>query len=236
MDKKTGRTRYRYVYNVTHKVGGKHIDDHDNMKVNSKYMWHSEKGEEVHVHVKKVNKDGSLVLMYDDGEKAGEEFTMTKKDLAKKLREEHNIEEKFKEKIKKVKHDLAMAKKHGTQKQIRRLEKELASLQREGVKKPVDKKKDLSNTEKDDSNLESTKEQETSNTGKEQAMSFTLRLKGQGKKKDEHSGLYDKVFKILERDSLGFVQTYADEKYIKDGDDMILTISPRPDWHEMEEI
>jgi hypothetical protein len=130
VDKKTGRTRYRYVYNVTHKVHGKHIDDHDNMKVNSKYMFHSEKGEEVHVHVKKVNKDGSLVLMYDDGEKAGEEFTMTKKELAQKLREEHGIEEKFKEKREKVKRDLEIARKKGTDKQIKRLERELASLER----------------------------------------------------------------------------------------------------------
>ena len=132
VDKKTGRTRYRYVYNVTHKVHGKHIDDHDNMKVNSKYMFHSEAGEEVHVHVKKVNKDGSLVLMYDDGDKKGEEFTMTKKELAQKLREEHGIEEKFKEKREKVKRDLAIARKKGTDKQIKRLERELASLERGG--------------------------------------------------------------------------------------------------------
>jgi hypothetical protein len=130
VDKKTGRTRYRYVYNVTHKVHGKHIDDHDNMKVNSKYMFHSEAGEEVHVHVKKVNKDGSLVLMYDDGDKKGEEFTMTKKELAQKLREEHGIEEKFKEKREKVKRDLEIARKKGTDKQIKRLERELASLER----------------------------------------------------------------------------------------------------------
>ncbi len=128
VDKKTGRTRYRYVYNVTHKVGGKHIDDHDNMKVNSKYMYHSEKGEEVHVHVKKVNKDGSLVLMYDDGDKKGEEFTMTKKELAQKLREEHNLVGGMKEKLDSTFKMYQSAKKHGTQKQINRLLKEYKDL------------------------------------------------------------------------------------------------------------
>jgi hypothetical protein len=128
VDKKTGRTRYRYVYNVTHKVHGKHIDDHDNMKVNSKYMFHSEAGEEVHVHVKKVNKDGSLVLMYDDGDKKGEEFTMTKKELAQKLREEHNLVGGMKEKLDSTFKMYQSAKKHGTQKQINRLLKEYKDL------------------------------------------------------------------------------------------------------------
>ena len=67
-----GRTRYRYIYNVTHTHGGKHVLDPDHMKVGTKLMLDATSGAEVHGHIQSVSGD-KVTFVYDDGPKKGEE-------------------------------------------------------------------------------------------------------------------------------------------------------------------
>ena len=90
---KTGRVRYRYIYKVGHTHRGKHVDHHDDMVEGSKFMIHSKTGEEVHLHITGVGKDGMLTLVYDDGAKKGQEETMSKDQFAQLLDKEHGVKE-----------------------------------------------------------------------------------------------------------------------------------------------
>ena len=61
-------------------------------------------------------------------------------------------------------------------------------------------------------------------------------LKGQAKLRNECSGKYNKIFRILEKDSLNLIQVWFEESYITVGDDMILEINGSPNPTELEQI
>ena len=98
---KTGRIKYRYIYKVGHRHKGRHVDHHDDMVVNAKFMIHSKSGEEVHLHIKGVKKNGDLVVVYDDGPNKGKEKTMSKDELSGLLDKEHDVKRTLEERAKK---------------------------------------------------------------------------------------------------------------------------------------
>ena len=61
-------------------------------------------------------------------------------------------------------------------------------------------------------------------------------LKNQAKLKNECSGKYSKIFCILEKGTLGFIQIWFEESYVSIGDDMILEINGTPSPAELEQI
>lgn len=85
-----GKTRYRYIYKVTHTVGGKHALHEDDVTVGAAFMLGADKGSEVHAHVKSVDGD-KVTVEYDDGPRKGEKETMSKRDLLSKLDAAHGI-------------------------------------------------------------------------------------------------------------------------------------------------
>lgn len=85
-----GKTRYRYIYKVTHTAGGKHALHEDDVTVGAAFMLGTDKGSEVHAHVKSVNGD-KVTVEYDDGPRKGEKETMSKRDLLSKLDAAHGI-------------------------------------------------------------------------------------------------------------------------------------------------
>lgn len=85
-----GKTRYRYIYKVTHTAGGKHALHEDDVTVGAAFMLGTDKGAEVHAHVKSVNGD-KVTVEYDDGPRKGEKETMSKRDLLSKLDAAHGI-------------------------------------------------------------------------------------------------------------------------------------------------
>ena len=87
-----GKTRYRYIYHVTHTAGGKHVLDPEHMVQGAAFMLSSAKGSEVHAHITKV--DGDMVTYrLDDGPKKGELVTESKSKLAERLNAEHGVHE-----------------------------------------------------------------------------------------------------------------------------------------------
>jgi len=85
-----GKTRYRYIYKLTHMTGGKHVLDPDHMVVGAAFQLEPSAGKEVHAHITKV--DGDMVTYrLDDGPQKGETVTESKAALAKKLNEKHGV-------------------------------------------------------------------------------------------------------------------------------------------------
>ena len=118
----SGRTRYRYIYNTTSTVGGKHLLDEAHLKVGTKLMLHSKSGEEVHAHIEEV--DGNYVtIKYDDGEEKGRTRTVSKQDLLREFDKEHGVDKDLKSAHESAKQDLKTAKESGaTDKQLKRIQ------------------------------------------------------------------------------------------------------------------
>jgi len=85
-----GKLRYRYIYKVTHTARGKHALHEDDVTVGAAFMLGTDKGSEVHAHVKSVDGD-KVTVEYDDGPRKGEKETMSKRDLLSKLDAAHGI-------------------------------------------------------------------------------------------------------------------------------------------------
>ena len=85
-----GKLRYRYIYKVTHTARGKHALHEDDVTVGAAFMLGTDRGSEVHAHVKSVDGD-QVTVEYDDGPRKGEKETMSKRDLLSKLDAAHGI-------------------------------------------------------------------------------------------------------------------------------------------------
>ena len=60
-----------------------------------------------------------------------------------------------------------------------------------------------------------------------------------GKHNNQYHGSYTKIFNILEADSLGFVQEYYEESFIRfseDNNDWMLELNTEPDGDKLEKI
>lgn len=60
-----------------------------------------------------------------------------------------------------------------------------------------------------------------------------------GRYNNQYHGAYVKIFKILEADSLGFVQEYWDESFVRintEKNDWILELNTEPDGNKLEKI
>ena len=60
-----------------------------------------------------------------------------------------------------------------------------------------------------------------------------------GKHNNQYHGSYVKIFKILEADSLGFVQEYWDESFLRintEKNDWVLELNTEPDGNKLEKI
>jgi hypothetical protein len=123
-----GRTRYRYIYNVTHTHQGKHVLDPTHMKVGTKLMLDATSGAEVHGHIQSVSGD-QVTFVYDDGPKKGESVTMSKDKLATELDKVHGISSKLDAARKKQSDIVAKLKENNASaKQIARAEARLKAL------------------------------------------------------------------------------------------------------------
>ena len=124
----SGRTKYRYVYNVTSTVGGKHLLDEAHLKVGTKLMLTSKSGEEVHAHIVGVKGD-KVTIRYDDGEKKDQNRTVSKKDLLKEFNQEHGIKQKIKEAREATQAQLSEALKNNvSEKQLKRIQDRIDRL------------------------------------------------------------------------------------------------------------
>jgi hypothetical protein len=140
-----GKLRYRYIYKVTHTAGGKHALHEDDVTVGAAFMLGTDKGSEVHAHVKSVDGD-KVTVEYDDGPRKGEKETMSKRDLLSKLDAAHGISAALQsEREKQAKVVSELRAKGASEKQVAR---EQARLDRLGVEaqepeaeKPAPKKR-----------------------------------------------------------------------------------------------
>ena len=124
----SGRTKYRYIYNVTHTVGGKHLLDEAHLKVGTKLMLTSKSGEEVHAHIVGVKGD-KVTIRYDDGENKDQNRTISKKELLKQFNDEHGIEQKIKEAREATQAQLSEALKNNvSEKQLKRIQDRIDRL------------------------------------------------------------------------------------------------------------
>lgn len=60
-----------------------------------------------------------------------------------------------------------------------------------------------------------------------------------GKHNNQYHGSYVKIFKILEADSLGFVQEYYEESFVRistENNDWMLKLNTEPDGNKLEKI
>lgn len=60
-----------------------------------------------------------------------------------------------------------------------------------------------------------------------------------GKYNNQYHGSYVKIFKILEADSLGFVQEYYEESFVRistENNDWMLKLNTEPDGNKLEKI
>lgn len=60
-----------------------------------------------------------------------------------------------------------------------------------------------------------------------------------GKHNNQYHGSYTKIFNILDADSLGFVQEYYEESFIRfseDNNDWMLELNTDPDGNKLEKI
>ena len=76
-----GKRRYRYIYKVTHAVGGKHVLDTTHMVVGAAFMLDATSGKEVHAHIVSTSGD-KVTYRLDDGPRKGELVTTTRGQLA----------------------------------------------------------------------------------------------------------------------------------------------------------
>ena len=83
-----GKRRYRYIYKVTHAVGGKHVLDATHMVVGAAFMLDATKGSEVHAHIVSTSGD-RVTYKLDDGPRKGELVTVTRGQLAAEINDEH---------------------------------------------------------------------------------------------------------------------------------------------------
>ena len=119
-----GKRRYRYIYKVTHAVGGKHVLDATHMVVGAAFMLDSTSGKEVHAHIVSTSGD-KVTYRLDDGPNKGKVFTVTRAQLASEINDEHlaRLElTKEREKQAKVVADLragGASEKHVTREQAR---------------------------------------------------------------------------------------------------------------------
>ena len=147
-----GKLRYRYIYKVTHTARGKHALHEDDVTVGAAFMLGTDKGSEVHAHVKSVDGD-KVTVEYDDGPRKGEKETMSKRDLLSKLDAAHGISQALQsEREKQAKVISELRASGASEKQIAR---EQARLDRLGmaakepeVEKPAPKKRGTKKPEK----------------------------------------------------------------------------------------
>jgi hypothetical protein len=135
-----GKLRYRYIYKVTHTAGGKHALHEDDVTVGAAFMLGTDKGSEVHAHVKSVDGD-KVTVEYDDGPRKGKKETMSRRDLLSKLDAAHGISQALQgEREKQAKVISELRASGASEKQIAR---EQARLDRLGVeaKEPAPKKR-----------------------------------------------------------------------------------------------
>ena len=77
---------------------------------------------------------------------------------------------------------------------------------------------------------------------REASPSFSLLIKNHkaraGRYQNEYHGAYSKIFKILEEESLGFVETYWEESFkpVKGTNDWVLVINEEPQPNQLEKI
>ena len=60
-----------------------------------------------------------------------------------------------------------------------------------------------------------------------------------GKHNNQYHGSYSKIFKILEADSLGFVQEYYEVSFVRistENNDWVLKLNTEPDGNKLEKI
>ena len=60
-----------------------------------------------------------------------------------------------------------------------------------------------------------------------------------GRYNNQYHGSYTKIFNILEADSLGFVQEYYEESFVRfseDNNDWMLKLNTEPDGNKLEKI
>jgi hypothetical protein len=60
-----------------------------------------------------------------------------------------------------------------------------------------------------------------------------------GKHNNQYHGSYSKIFNILEADSLGFVQEYYEESFVRistENNDWVLKLNTEPDGNKLEKI
>ena len=57
-----------------------------------------------------------------------------------------------------------------------------------------------------------------------------------GRYDNQFHGSYAKIFKILESNSLGFVQEFYEESFVQDGNDWILELNDRPEINAIDKI
>jgi len=83
-----GKTRYRYIYKLTHMTGGKHVLDPDHMVVGAAFQMETGAGKEVHAHIVSTSGE-NVTYRLDDGPDKDKVFTVTRAQLAQKLDEKH---------------------------------------------------------------------------------------------------------------------------------------------------
>jgi hypothetical protein len=134
-----GKLRYRYIYKVTHTAGGKHALHEDDVTVGAAFMLGTDKGSEVHAHVKSVDGD-KVTVEYDDGPRKGEKETMSKRDLLAKLDAAHGISQALQgEREKQAKVVSELRAKGASEKQVAREQARLDRLSVEAKEPEVEK-------------------------------------------------------------------------------------------------
>jgi len=85
-----GKTRYRYIYKLTHMAGGKHVLDPEHMVVGAAFQMETGAGKEVHAHIVSTSGE-NVTYRLDDGPDKDKVFTVTRAQLAQKLNEKHGV-------------------------------------------------------------------------------------------------------------------------------------------------
>jgi len=133
---KTGRVRYRYIYNSTHTVGGKNILDESHLKPGTKLRL-----TDLHVHVDSVSGD-QVTFTYDDGYRKGESVTVHKTRLLSLFNRVNKVEEQIASAKAELLADIRLAAERGTtQKQLARIIDRLERLG--GTKEAAEHKRKL---------------------------------------------------------------------------------------------
>ena len=83
-----GKRRYRYIYKLTHAVGGKHVLDPEHMVVGAAFQMETGAGAEIHAHIVSTSGE-NVTYRLDDGPDKDKVFTVTRAQLAQRLDEKH---------------------------------------------------------------------------------------------------------------------------------------------------